>query len=73
VNLSVEAKSNLVPHFLQASSLVLLQEKMLELNLSKKVQIIYHGVTQLNDGSFLAWYYDEINFYAKIKNYKATK
>lgn len=66
--LGVETKSNLVPHFLQASSLVSLQEKMLELNLIKSAQIDYKGVSQLNDGTFLAWYYDTIDIYPRIKN-----
>jgi hypothetical protein len=67
MNLSVEAKSTLVPHFLQASSLVQLQERMFELNLIKSAQIDYKGVIQLNDGTFLAWYYDTIDGFQKIK------
>lgn len=70
MQLQAEAKSNLVPHFVEASSLALLQERMLELNLTHGKQIEYRQVFQKQDGAFVAWYYFELDVFPRIKNAK---
>jgi hypothetical protein len=65
--LASESKMGMVPHFLKASSPELLQAAMLENNLSMKSQVKYQDINQLKDGSFICWYYKEIDIYALIK------
>lgn len=65
-----EARSNLVPNYLKASSPDLLRDKMLENNLIKKMFISYQDIQELKDGSWICWYYDTIDFYANIKKAK---
>ena len=70
MTVGTEAKSNLVPNYLKASNPELLRGKMLENNLIKGLFIKYQDIQELKDGSWICWYYDEINFFAKIKNAK---
>jgi len=65
-----EAKSNLVPNYLKASSPELLRGAMLENNLIKKMFITYQDINELKDGSWICWYYDTIDFFAQIKKAK---
>jgi hypothetical protein len=56
-----ETKLNQVPNFLTASTPALLRELMFKNNLEKQSFIKYQDISQLADGSFICWYYDEIN------------
>lgn len=69
--LASESKMTLVPHFLKATSPELLQERMLENNLLEKKEIRYQDIQQLNDGSWICWYYKEIDLITKFTKAKA--
>lgn len=65
-----EAKLTLVPHYLKASSPDLLLEEMLSNNVRLGSQIKYQDINELKDGSFICWYYEEINLEQKIEQAK---
>ena len=55
-----------IPNFLIAQTPVLLRESMLQNNLKLKKQIVYQDISELKDGSFICWYYDEIDLDALL-------
>lgn len=57
-----EINANLVPNYLTAQSFDLLRMAMIENNLRLKSFISYHTIQQLQNGSWIAWYYDNFNF-----------
>lgn len=66
-----EAKSTLIPNFLKASTPDLLRESMLSNNISKNKFIRYQDIQELKDGSWICWYYDDIDLWARTKPKKA--
>ncbi len=62
-----ETKTNLVPNYIKASTPELLRESMLLNNLRMKSFVAYQDIQQILDGSWVAWYFEEIDFYAKIQ------
>ncbi len=66
-----EAKLTLVPTYLKASTPELLRESMLMNNLRLNQWVQYQDIRQLNDGSFICWYYEDIDLWAKTKPKKA--
>lgn len=68
-----EVKNNLIPAFIKAQTPDLLRESMLLNNLRLKGFVTYQDIAQLKDGSWIAWYYEEFNFYAKIQPDKKVK
>jgi hypothetical protein len=61
-----EVKSNLVPAFILASSPQQLVDKCLENNIILKAHINYFSIQQTQSGEWIAWYYKESDFWAKI-------
>lgn len=59
-----EKFSQIVPHFIRASSLIGLQQKCLEANLAKGGMLQFYAIQFVNDGKekfWIAFYNDEID------------
>lgn len=56
-----------IPNFLKAKTPEKLRELMLQNNLTKHKEFKYQDISELKDGSFICWYYDEINLDNLIK------
>lgn len=55
-----QKKITVIPNFLKATTPDLLRESMLLNNLRMQSFVQYQDIKQLNDGSFICWYYEEI-------------
>lgn len=67
MNIGNETKLEVVPNFIKASSPDLLREAMFLNNLRLKSEIKYQDIQQSKDGTWYAWFYDEVDYYSKIK------
>ena len=56
-----------IPNYLIAKTPDLLRELMLQNNLRTNKHIIYQDISELKNGSFICWYYDEVNLDALLK------
>jgi hypothetical protein len=70
MNYGTEAKATLVPMYLKASTPDLLRESMLLNNLTLKKEIKYQDI-QFVDGSWYAWFYEEVDVFKKLSTKKA--
>jgi hypothetical protein len=61
-----EAKFTLIPNYLKASSPEKLRALMLETNQRLNSFVKYQDISELSDGSFVCWYYEEINIEALL-------
>jgi hypothetical protein len=61
-----ETNLAVVPNFIKASTPDLLRELMLINNLKMKSEIKYFDIQFVN-GTWIAWYYESIDIYKKIK------
>lgn len=61
-----ESKITLVPNYLKASSPENLRALMLQNNQRLNSFIKYQDISELSDGSFICWYYEEINLDALL-------
>lgn len=66
-----ETKFTLIPNYLKASSPENLRALMLENNQRLNSFISYQDISELADGSFICWFYEEINLDALLE--KATR
>jgi len=74
MNVGTETKQNLVPHFIKASTALLLTERMFENNLAERKEIKYFDIQYVqSDKSWYAWFYKEIDGYALISKAKVAK
>lgn len=73
--METRTESNLgnIPNFVRASSPDLLREAMLENNLRLKSEVKYQDIEELSDGSWIAWYYESIDYFYKLKPTKVKK
>ena len=70
-----ETKISNIPNFIKASTPEQLRELMLLNNLRLKSFIKYQDISELSDGSFICWYYEELPIENLLKpsNYKKPK
>ena len=68
-----ETKISNIPNFLKASTPEKLRELMLFNNLRLKSFIKYQDISELSDGSFICWYYEEFPIENLLKPSKDKK
>jgi len=70
MTIGTETNLGVVPNFIKASSPDLLREAMLLNNLKLQSEIKYQNI-QFADGYWYAWFYEQIDYWDKIKPKKA--
>jgi hypothetical protein len=70
MTVGTETNLGVVPNFIKASSPDLLREAMLLNNLKLKSEIKYQDL-QFANGYWYAWFYEQVDFWDKIKPKKA--
>jgi hypothetical protein len=65
-----EQKLTLIPNYLIAKTPELLRASMLNNNLQKNIKFDYQDISELKNGSFICWYYEEIDLDKLLKRAK---